>query len=206
MRRYLVTLGVALAVGVAPLDAQMLWDAPPLVGHASPPGLSLFLLSPDPGDGLGVLASMRTQRGALDWGYRAALGEGAGGDLAAAAGVDVSGLLTRGVDEADVDVVWWSGAGASVGNELAISVPLGIAVGWSGRGDDVVLSPYAGVHVTLDVMTGPGDAMDLSGAVDLGLDMTVGSGWIVRVGASVGGRDALAIGVRIPRGSDRVQD
>ena len=67
-------------------------------------------------------------------GYRAAVGEGIRGDVAVGTGIDVSGVLTTGVENADIDVLWWSGIGAGVGDDLMISVPLGIVAGWTGSG------------------------------------------------------------------------
>jgi len=192
----------------APASAQIAWDGPSLIGPAAPGGLSMFLVNPDPGDGLGATLMWRRPSGSLALGYRVAVGEGAGvgGDVALAGGIDVSGRLSSSVEDVEVDVMWWSGVGASVGDGFAMSVPLGIVVGWTGKGDDVVFSPYAGGHVSLDFADGPGDTMDLEGVIDLGLDLTLTAGWVVRLGASLGGRDALAIGVRIPQGSDRVRN
>jgi len=102
-----------------------------------------------------------------------------------------------------VDVRWWSGLGAGVGDEFVLSVPLGLVVGWQGAGDDVVFAPYAGGHAVLDIGTGEGDAVDLSASLDVGLDLTLVSGWVVRFGAAIGGRDALALGVRLPSGTRR---
>jgi hypothetical protein len=53
--------------------------------------------------------------------------------------------------------------------------------------------------MVLDVMSGPGDDMDLDGAVDLGLDLAFSQGWTFRFGAALGGREALGVGFRVPR-------
>ena len=201
MRKFVVIVGIMTLGAAAPAAAQVAWDAPSLIGPSSPTGLALFVSDLSPGGGVGALAMWRHRQGALDIGYRAMAGEGASGDIAVGAGIDVSGSLARGVEDAEIDVIWWSGVGASVGDELMLAVPLGIAVGWTGAGDEVVFSPYAGGHVSLDVASGAGDAIDLNGSVDLGLDLTLGSGWVVRAGASFGSRDALAVGVRVPSGS-----
>jgi hypothetical protein len=206
MRKCMFVVATLVLGTVAPASSQIAWDGPSLIGPASPSGFAIFLTEPSPGDGLGALATWRHQRGALDIGYRASAGEGASGDLAIAAGIDISGPLARGVEDSDIDVIWWSGVGAGLGDEIMVSVPVGIAVGWTGAGDDVVFSPYAGGHVSMDVATGEGDALDLNGGVDVGLDLTLVSGWVVRAGASFGSRNALAIGLRIPRGSDRVRN
>ena len=200
MRRLLSALTLVILVA-PPVSAQIAWDGPPLIGPASPTGLALFLTSPEPGDGIGALATWRQQRGTVQLGYRAVVGEGVRGEFAVGAGIDIAGVLTSGVEDADVDVLWWSGVGAGVGDDLMISVPVGIVVGWTGSGDEVVLSPYAGGHVVLDVTTIDGDAVSLDGSFDVGLDLVLASDWVIRAGASIGWRSALALGLRVPRGS-----
>ena len=200
--RQIVFLALAASlVFPSPSRAQVSWEGPPLVGTATPGGLSLFAIDPGPASGLGFMAQWRQDRGSLDIGYRAGLARDAADDVAVFGGIDVSGILARGVEDADVDVRWWTGVGLGVGSELVFSAPVGIVVGWEGRGDDVVFAPYAGGHAVLDVGTGNGSAVDLSASFDVGLDLTLVSGWMVRFGASIGGRDALALGLRLPTGN-----
>ena len=131
-------------------------------------------------------------------GYRFALAEENGsGDLAVAGGLDVSGFLARAVEGSELDVMWWSGLGLGVGTETVASIPLGLLVGWSGDGGDAILSPYGGGHVSLDIASGEGDSVNLSGSFDFGLDLALSSGWFVRFGASIGDREAIAIGVKV---------
>lgn len=194
----LVTVGlVASAIGPASVTAQTAWDAPPLISHVAPAGVSLFLVSPAGGD-LGGLVTLRHEAGPVGLGYRLSLtDENASDDLAVAAGVDISGFLARGVEDSPVDVMWWSGAGLGWGENTIISLPLGALVGWSGQGGDVILSPYGGGHLVMDISDIEGDNVSLGGAFDFGLDVVLSSGWLVRFGGSVGDRDALAIGVKI---------
>jgi hypothetical protein len=177
--------------------AQTAWDAPPLISHVAPAGVSLFLVSPAGGD-LGGLVTFRHEAGPVGLGYRLSLtDENASDDLAVAAGVDISGFLARGVEDSPLDVMWWSGAGLGWGENTIISLPLGALVGWSGQGGDVILSPYGGGHLVMDISDIEGDNVSLGGAFDFGLDVVLSSGWLVRFGGSVGDRDALAIGVKI---------
>ena len=171
-----------------------------MVGTASPAGLSLLAIDPSPGSGLGAMLQWRGRKGALEVGYRAGISRDDTEDTAVFGGMDVSGILARGVEDADIDVRWWTGLGAGVGHDLLFSVPMGIVAGWQGSGDDVVFAPYAGAHATLDLRTGEGSAVDLNASFDVGLDLTLVSGWMIRLGASLGGRDALALGVRLPSG------
>lgn len=194
----LVTAGLfAAAITPASASAQTAWDAPPLISHVAPAGVSLFLLGPAGGD-LGGLVTYRHSAGPVGMGYRVSISDEDGGDgLAVAGGVDISGFLSRSVEDAPLDVMWWSGAGLGVGSSTVVSVPLGILVGWSGQGGDAILSPYGGGHVTLDISDVDGDNVRLNGTIDLGLDIVLSSGWLVRFGASAGDRDALAIGVKL---------
>jgi hypothetical protein len=194
----LVTVGlVAAAIAPTSAAAQTAWDAPPLISHVVPAGVSLFLLSPSGGD-LGGLVTFRHEAGPVGMGYRLSVtDENASDDLAIAAGVDISGFLARGVEGTPIDVMWWSGAGLGWGEDTVVSLPLGAVVGWSGQGGDVILSPYGGGHITLDISDVSDDNVSLNGSFDFGLDVVLSSGWLVRFGGSIGDRDALAIGVKI---------
>lgn len=192
---------VAAVVPGASASAQIAWDSPALMSPAVPSGFSIFLVNPAGGD-LGALGTFRHSAGPVGLGYRAAIAdEDFTDDIAFSAGVDVAGLLARAVEGSEIDVAWWSGAGLGVGDEVVFTFPLGISLGWSGTSGDVVLSPYGGGHVVLDFTTGGGDNVHFDGVVDFGLDLVLDSGWMVRVGASLGDRESLALGIRIPGGS-----
>ena len=199
MARPVLVALLALALAT-PASAQIAWESPPFISPIAPAGLSLFVLRAD-ADRLGALATYRPEAGAAGLGYRFAITEenGPDEDVAIAGGIDVSGFLAQGIENAEVDVAWWSGIGASVGNETAVSIPLGIIVGWSGESDTgVVFSPYGGGHVALDFVSGEGDDVDFSGAIDIGGDIVLTSGWMIRFGASFGDREALALGFKLP--------
>ncbi len=190
---------IALALlAPASASAQAMWDAPAFVRPGAPPGLTLALTDSEPGDGLGVLALWRGSAVPSGLGFRAGLSEAPGDDVVALFGVDVSGSLTRTLGTGAPAAIWWSGVGMGLGDDVAVSLPLGVAFSWAWVGDGVSVMPSAGAHLALDIILGDGDGLDLEGALDLGLDFAV-SRWVIRVGAALGGRDALAIGVRIPR-------
>jgi hypothetical protein len=200
VRRLLFVITLA-AVAAAPLSGQIAWDSPPLIGPASPLGFAAFLTSLSPGDGIGGLATWRHETGSLELGYRVAVVEGADSDFALGGGVDISGVLSAGIEEADIQVLWWSGLGAGVGEDVLVSIPVGLVAGWTGSGDDVVFSPYVGGHVALDFTNIDGDEISFDALLDLGLDLFLVSGWVIRFGASLGGREALALGLRLPGGA-----
>ena len=200
MRAHAFALALAAAVAwvPAPASAQYAWDGPSLVGPHAPAGLSVLLVANDPGGALGAMAQWRRDRASLGWGYRGGIVQSDHDDVAVFGGVDVSAVLAESVEDADIHVLWWSGVGAGLGNELAVSVPVGLVAGWRGMGDGNAFAPYAGAHVTLDVATGDGDNVSLDASLDLGLDLTLTTGWVVRFGASLFGRDAVGVGIRIP--------
>ena len=198
MRRTLAVAAITAALA-APVFGQTAWDSPALISPVAPAGVSVFLIDAAGGE-LGGLATFRHDAGPVGLGYRLALVDQSGVDsgIAVSGGVDVSGFLSRAVEGSEVDVVWWSGGGVGIGDETVVTFPVGLVVGWSGSGGDVVLSPYGGGHVSLDISTIDNNTVDLSGVVDLGLDLAFASGWLIRFGATFGDRDALAIGVKLP--------
>lgn len=184
----------------APAAAQIAWDSPALISPAVPGGLSLFFMNPAGGD-TGGLVTFRADAGPVGLGFRGGLADESGtGDLAFSGGLDVSGFLARGVEDSEVDVIWWAGGGVGIGSETVFSAPLGIVLGWTGAGGDVLFSPYGGGHVVLDLSSVDGDNVSFNGVVDLGLDLVLDSGWMIRFGASLGDRESLALGVRLPSG------
>lgn len=200
MRPRTLTLALVAALAWIPLpaSAQYAWDGPSLVGPHTPGGLSVLLVANDPGGALGAMAQWRRERASLGWGYRGGIVHADHDDLAVFGGLDVCGILAESVEDADIQVLWWSGAGAGVGDELSLSVPVGLVAGWRGMGDGTAFAPYAGFHVALDLATGGGDNVSLDASLDLGLDLTLTTGWVVRFGASLLGRDAVGVGIRIP--------
>ena len=199
MHRRLLTAALTLSLlAPAGLRAQVAWDAPTLIGPGAPSGFSVLLWDAHPSGELGVLALWRRSAVPTGIGIRGGLADDPQGDLAGMVAFDLSGSLGRLGSAGDASVVWWTGAGLGVGDELLVSVPLGLAAGWRGSDEGVTFTPYVGGHLALDILTGPADDMELEGAVDLGIDLSFGSAFVVRFGVSVGGRDALAVGARLP--------
>lgn len=192
MRRMTAVLAVTFFM-TTPAVAQIAWEAPPLVSPAAPAGVSLFLFNPHGGD-LGGLLTFRHAAGPVGMGYRLALADDNSDGIAISGGLDFSGYLSRAVEGSEVDVMWWSGAGLGVGDETVVTFPIGAILGWTGGDGSTTLSPYGGGHLALDISSVEGDNVDLSGAVDVGLDLGLSSGWLIRFGATFGDRDAIAIG------------
>ncbi|MGD8729704.1 MAG: hypothetical protein PVF90_08350, partial [Gemmatimonadota bacterium] len=134
--RLTLMAALALALFATPAAGQIAWDSPALMSPAVPSGFSLFAVNPAGGD-FGALGTFRHAAGPVGLGYRAAVADESGsGDLAFSGGIDVSGLLARGVEGSEVDVIWWAGGGVGIGTETLFTAPLGIVLGWTGRGGE----------------------------------------------------------------------
>lgn len=201
MRRTLLALSTfAFLLLPAGAGAQVVWDAPSMLHPGAPSGLSVLLVEGHPGDGLGALGVWRESSAPVGLGFRAGVVEDPVDDVAAVFGVDVSGALAGPEGPGEPQLMWWTGAGVGVGDEFIASFPLGLVVGWQAQDEGVSFMPYLGGHLALDAHTGPGDGLELDGAVDLGLDLDFNQRLTVRFGAALGDRDALAIGVQLPTG------
>jgi len=180
-------------------SAQVTWDAPSLMRPGSPSGVSIMLFEGHPGDELGVQLGWRNSAAPAGLGFRVGVSDDPyGGDLAVMGGFDYSRSIAQLDGAGDPSVMWWTGAGIGVGDEFIASVPLGLVFGWRGSGEGVVFLPYAGAHAALDIWSGPGDNLDIDGSFDFGVDVGWSSGFMARFGASIGGRDSFAVGVRLP--------
>jgi hypothetical protein len=183
------------------LHAQVAWDSPFLVPPEPPPGLGLFLTDMHVG-GIGFMVTWRPAE--WNYGLRAGIADGAGDDdIAVFGGVDYSGPISRGSASLPVDVDWVLGVGAGIGDGVRISVPLGLTAGHTFPAEGATFTPYISPRVVLDGLFGgdrEGSDLGLGLAVDLGLDLrvaTIGalSGAVVRFGATLGDRNAIALGV-----------
>jgi len=192
---FLVLAALAAPVGAS---AQIVWDAPPMMRPGAPQGLSLLLLEAHPAEELGAMVQWRQAPAPAGLGFRAGVAEDASGDLAAMFGLDISGPLSRAGGSGEPEVIWWAGAGLGVGDEMVASFPFGIVLGWNLDADGIVFSPYVGGHAALDLISGPGDDLDVDGSFDIGMDLGFDSGLQARFGAGIGGRESFAVGVRLP--------
>ena len=104
MRRSVVTIPF-LVLLAAPVSAQVAFDAPSLIGPASPNGLAIYLTNSDPGDGLAGSSLGEGRVGEWTGGTARPLGRGVDGDLALGGGVDISGVLSRGLGDSDIDIL-----------------------------------------------------------------------------------------------------
>lgn len=189
-----------------PASAQVAWDAPSLMAPGSPAGWGVHLFDADPGD-LGVFATWRSEPAPVGLGFRIGVAEGFHGDLGLLAGVDFSGQIHRGTGDPPLDVIWFLGAGIGFEDDALLSFPAGISLGWAFLGDEVAFRPYVAPKIVLDVFIGDEDGsgpfrddddLDLSGALEIGMDLAFSPDFAIRTGVSLGDRDAVSIGIQLP--------
>jgi hypothetical protein len=202
MRKLFVSMmtavGLALPVSVS---AQVAWDSPLLLPPRPQPGLGIFLADMH-GAGLGVLGTWRSTT--WNYGLRFGLADGRGDeDAAVFGGVDYMGPVNTASSDFPLDVDWVLGVGAGIGDGVRMSIPIGLSLGFSFQGEDARFIPYFTPRVIVDALFGRDDRdseLDLDLAVDLGLDLRFMrggplAGRSIRFGATVGDRDALAVGI-----------
>jgi hypothetical protein len=152
--------------------------------------------------GLGVLGAWRSST--WNYGLRFGISEGWNDeDLAVFGGIDYTGLINTASSDFPLDIDWVFGAGAGISDGVRFSAPLGLTLGFSFQGEDARFVPYMTPRVVLDAFFGNderGSDLDLDVAVDLGLDLRLMrggplAGKSIRFGASLGDRDALALGI-----------
>jgi len=188
----------AILIFSSAATAQVAWDSPQLIPSSPPayPELGIYLID---GAGAGVGAMVKWRSSAAPYvGFRLGLADGGhrGGDgISALGGVEVMGRLTRATQEFPLDMTWFFGAGAGVGDRARVSFPLGISVGHDFEGDGVLFRPYASPRVVLDGVFGSNGGLDLGLAVDVGIDIGFQPSWLIRFGGTFGDREAIAVGV-----------
>lgn len=178
-------------------ESQVAWDGPMLMAPGAPAGWGFHLVDPHPGGGLGGLVTWRSDPAPVGLGFRVGLFEGRRDDLALVGGVDFSGRVHRGTGEVPFDVIWFAGVGAGIDDDVLLSFPAGLSLGWSFQGDNVAFRPYVAPRLVLDAFLGDDrdDDLDLGAAVEVGLDLAFDPSWAIRAAGSFGDRDAVSIGI-----------
>lgn len=191
---------VAALAAPASSAAQVAWDGPMLMAPGAPAGWGFHLVDPHPGNGLGGLVTWRADPAPVGLGFRGGLFEGGRDDVAIVGGVDISGTLHRGTDDAPFDLIWFAGAGAGIDDDILASFPLGLAAGWSFDGPNLAFRPYVAPRMVLDAFFGDevDSDLDLGAAVEVGLDLAFSPTFAIRAAASLGDREAVSIGLAVP--------
>lgn len=189
-----VLLGFVLLTA-APASAQV-WDSPMLAPPAPEMGYGFYLFEP-PGADLGLLGTWRSPA-TRNVRVRFGLADSNTDDVAVVFGGDYSSLLRGPTPDFPLQVGWVIGAGLAFADDLAFSAPFGATFGVPLDLEDLRLIPYVTPRVVFDAFfddNDGGDDTNLDFAFDLGLDARIGPTWGIRFGATIGDREAIAIGV-----------
>lgn len=182
-----------LAVLLMASDAQAQYDTP-------------SFLPPRPGDDIGVYASslgdyaiqgIWRQGGHMNLGVRIGYVD-IGDDGAVVVGFDTWGLLMDAGVDLPVDVTWTFGAGAAFNGGTIIEIPVGLSIGRVIELEPVTLQIYGHPRLGLFVEPGavePDNELHLDGLFDLGVDAVLDEKLTLRIGATLGGIDAVGLGL-----------
>lgn len=175
-----------------------------MIGPESPAGVGFYWLRADalPADGDAVAATLPLPGTGGRVTLRGGLGEGATDELAGFGGVDVRALLASHDDSQPLDIGWNAGLGGSYGEYLIVSLPVGLSAGRSWSSGSVWFAPYVGLGAVLDYRTGdaaPDDEFALEPNAEVGFDLAFDPSRhiVVRAAASLGDRQAVAVGLAI---------
>ena len=211
MSRFSLFAAAALALLPTVAQSQLAWETPRMLGPNSPGGLAVHWLQAEtlPGDGEAIMATWQFP-GLPDGVFlRGGAGTGAGDESAAFGGIDIRTPLASSADGRPLDLAWIAGAGVGVGDYLLFTVPVGLTAGHTWASGSVWFSPYIGVGLAMDYRREldddssiPDDEFDVYPTADLGLDLALDPGrrFVLRAGASLGDRQAIALGVAIQGG------
>lgn len=189
--RVILITAAALAVG-ADARGQALWDTPSFLPPRPGDDIGVYLTDGDNTD-FGIQGIWR-QQGNLNLGLRLGFVD-AFDDLIIVGGETWNTLATAG-PEFPMDVAWTLGVGAAFGEGVNFSVPLGLTVGHTFVTAPFTFQLYGHPRLALVVVSRDNyDDTDLEGLLDIGADFHLGPDWKLRLGFTVGGYDALGIGM-----------
>jgi hypothetical protein len=200
MKKAITGIACALALTLpGAVSAQVAWDSPLLLPPNPAGEFGIFLMDAA-GGGVAALGTWRSP--SWNFGLRAGIAEDAGDGVALFGGVDYNGVVNRATADFPVDVDWVLGAGLGIGENVLVSIPVGLTAGHRFVGDGATFTPYITPRVVLDGFFGD-DANDenlgLDFAIDLGLDLQLPArtltGMTIRFGGTFGDREAIALGV-----------
>jgi hypothetical protein len=132
-------------------------------------------------------------------------GTGAEGIPAGLAGIDLRVPMARRQTGAPLDVSWTAGVGMSAGEYLMFTLPMGMSVGREWASGSVAFAPYLSGGVAFDMRLGeeaPEQEFVVQPVAEVGVDLSLDPARRVtlRGGASLGRREAVAIGAIVQAG------
>jgi hypothetical protein len=182
--------------------AQLVSDAPRLHGPHAPSGFGMYWLRggalPGDGDGLLVTWAPASLRSAVV--FRGGAGTGVAGTPAGFAGVDVRVPITA--DRHLLDVSWNAGVGASLGEYLLGTLPMGLSAGHEWSSGAISFAPYVAGGLALDIRFGeeaPEEEFVVQPTGEVGVDLSLDAARRVTLRAAVGlgERGAVAVGAAV---------
>lgn len=191
--RLLWIVGIALGLSATSVHAQA-WDTPSFMPPR--PGDDIGIYFTDHGD-FGISGIWR-QHGNLNLGVRVGYidSDVQGVDGTILVGGETWAPLFSAGPDFPVDVSWTLGAGATF-NDFATSfaIPGGVTVGRAFVLTPLTVQVYGHPRLVLAFVSANNDVeADLDGVFDLGADVEINEAWKLRLGASLGGVDALGVG------------
>jgi len=178
-----------------------------MIGPESPGGLGIHWLRAEslPGDGDAFFATWALPGTDRSVSLRGGVGEGRNDELAGFGGIDLRAVLARHDDAQPLDIGWNAGIGASYGEYLVVSAPVGISAGRSWSSGSVWFAPYLGLGAVLDYRRGeeaPDEEFALEPSAEVGVDLSFDRArrFVIRAAASLGDRQAVSVGVALGGG------
>lgn len=187
--------------------AQVAWEAPLFASPQPARGFGVYVADMAGGD-IGVMATWQATRAPNRLELRFGVADNGGpefqddSDMSGFAGLNISGLLARSSADMPLDVSWVAGAGVGFGSWAIITLPVGVSAGHTFKADGFDLTPYVTPRLVFDATMGledpfggDADQTDLGFVMDLGVDVALNRGWLLRFGASLGDHEAVAFGI-----------
>lgn len=198
---------VALCAATVRADAQIAPDTPRLISPHGSGGLGFFVLGGRtlPGDDEAFLATWAMPGLPRGLRMRGGVGRGADGENAVFGGLDFQSPLMRRDRELNFDLDWQTGLGGSVGDYVALTVPLGLSGGVSMTSGTFWLAPYVTAGIAADLRLGderPDREFEVSPTLDVGADFAVDRNrrLVFRAATSLGDRQAWSLGFALGLG------
>ena len=186
-----------LVFGASGASAQ--WDTPSFLAPTQGNDIGVYFVQPD-GTDWGLVGIWR-QAGNMNLGIRGGVAD-SGDDTYGIIGAEFFGNVMRGNAELPlINIIWTAGAGAAFGPSTIISVPVGLSIGAALDAGAILLIPYLHPRVALDFASGDGDTeVDLALPIDLGADVRLANGVIIRVGGTLSDHEGVGVGLAFPFG------
>ena len=199
MKRLALAVVFVLA-GAGAVSAQS-WDSPSFMSPVQGDDVGVYFVDGDVADW--GLQGIWRQTGNLNLGIRGGVLGGDDQTYGLIAAEFFGPIMSGNADLPLIVITWTAGAGAIFGDGTAISVPVGLSFGANLDAGRIAIIPYVHPRFAIDFLTGDGDSeVELNLPVDLGADVRLPNGAIIRVGGTLTGdfHEAIGVGLAFPFG------